>query len=72
MSGENSIGLYLAVHNKVWIVVEDGCVPEVQGALQLGQIIYTKDYAEEVIRNGYNVVEVDWCRFQSLLEKMRL
>ena len=72
MTGQNSIGLHLPVHDKVWIVIEESCLPEVKDAVQLGVMLYTKEDASKAIKNGYKVAEVDWCRFQSLLQQMRL
>jgi len=67
----NFIGLHLKVYDRAWFIIEKGCVPHVDGAFEVGRILTDEKDAKKAIANGYKIIEVDWCKFQTMLSDMR-
>jgi len=71
MKNINSISLHLNVYDKVWVILENEILPSVKGSQRLGTVLNNKEDAEEAKKNGYTLLEMDWCRFQTLASEMR-
>ena len=68
---KTTISLGLPIYKVAWFVINDSAFPEVEKALHLGMFITNKEDAEKAVENGHQVIELDWCRFQTMIQNMQ-
>lgn len=68
----SKISLGLNVRERMWFVVDNKFLPKVEKSLDIGTPIYKEKDAKSLIKMGYKIIEIDWCKLQTIIGQMRV